>query len=55
MTTPPTDNADQGDPALFSRVAQLLRRYEAEGANQEYKKELQAARCFSPNCCSPPT
>ena len=44
MTTPPTENADQGDPALFSRVAQLLRRYEAEGANQEYKKELQAAR-----------
>jgi tetratricopeptide (TPR) repeat protein len=44
MTAQPTDDAAKGDPALFSRVAQLLRRHEAEEVSQEYKKELQAAQ-----------
>ncbi len=44
MSTPPANETAEGDPALFSRVARLLRRYEAEGADQAYRRELQAAR-----------
>jgi tetratricopeptide (TPR) repeat protein len=44
MSMPPTNDAAEGDPALFSRVARLLRRFEAEGSNAAYQQELQAAR-----------
>lgn len=44
MSTPPANEAAEGDPALFSRVARLLRRHEAEGNNPAYQQELQAAR-----------
>ena len=43
MSMLPTDDA-QDNPALFSRVAQLLRRFEAEGNNAAYQQQLQAAR-----------
>lgn len=43
MSMPSTDDTS-GNPALFSRVAQLLRRFEDEGTNADYQQELQAAR-----------
>lgn len=44
MSTPPPNDDVEGDPAVFSKAAQLLRRYEAEGNDQAYRQELQAAR-----------
>jgi tetratricopeptide (TPR) repeat protein len=44
MSMLPTDDAALDDEDLFSRVAQLLRRFEAEGNQDTYQRELQAAR-----------